>query len=61
MINIEVNTNGNEVHCSCDINITATRAVAVGEFASVLEALERSDRIIFALAVEELMERSHND
>ena len=56
MINIEVNTNGNEVHCSCEINIAATRAVAVGEFASVLEALERADEKMFALALRGVLE-----
>ena len=61
MINIEVNTNGNIVHCSCEVNIEGTRAVAIGEFRSVLDGLYKSDKLILALALAEFIEDSYND
>lgn len=59
MIKIEVNTEDNKtVHCNFEVHIEAMNRVAISEFMAALDALNRSDKLILALALKEFMEEN---
>ena len=55
MINIEVNTDGKKVHCSCEINIEGTKSLAIAEFKAVLDGLYKADKCILAESLKEIL------